>query len=104
MSVEMETRHDSSSQEEVPKIHVIIKRNEDYDSARVRHQNAVKKYYEKHKNEKYTCPICLGSITFSNKYHHNTSAKHLAWVQRVKEEKAKLEQANKDKDDDASKN
>ena len=71
------------------KKYVKIVKNEKYEATRASHKAAVKKYYDKHKNEKYTCPICLGSITFSNKYHHNNSNKHLAWVNKLKDEELK---------------
>ena len=60
-----------------------------------RHKEALKRYYEKHKNEKQICDICLGKISFSNVYHHRTSNRHLAWVERRKQEaeaKAKAEE------------
>jgi hypothetical protein len=51
-----------------------------------RHKEALKRYYEKHKNEKQVCEICLGKISFSNVYHHRTSNRHLAWVEKRRQE------------------
>lgn len=51
-----------------------------------KHKEALKRYYEKHKNEKTVCEICLGKISFSNVYHHRTSGRHLAWVEKRRQE------------------
>ncbi len=54
-----------------------------------RHKIAVKKYYEKHKEERYICEVCLGKITFSNKWNHKQSAIHMRHLE--KQEAAKRE-------------
>ena len=51
-----------------------------------KHKEALKRYYEKHKNEKQVCEVCLGKISFSNVYHHRTSNRHLAWVEKRRQE------------------
>jgi hypothetical protein len=79
---------------------VHVERNEKYEDYQRRRKAAVKKYYEKHKSEKYTCPICLGSVSFSNKYHHNNSNKHQKWLKRLDEEK----RAKESEEQESSKN
>ena len=57
--------------------------------AKQKHKEAVKRYYEKHKDEKSICEICLGKITFSNKWNHKQSAIHMRHLE--KQEAAKRE-------------
>lgn len=56
-----------------------------------KHREAVKKYYDKHKDEKEICPICLGKISFSNKWNHKQSKLHLRHVARLEELEAEKE-------------
>jgi hypothetical protein len=34
-------------------------------------------FFERHKGEKFTCEICLKSVSIFNKSHHNKSKYHL---------------------------
>ena len=69
---------------------------------KLKHKEALQKYYLKHKDEKYICDICLGKVSFSNVYHHKKSAKHMAWLDKINKDKlnaeAMLKDKNKDKD------
>jgi hypothetical protein len=56
------------------------------DSKKIKHREAVKRYYDKHKSEKQICPVCLGKITFSNKWNHRQSAIHLRHLERQKQQ------------------
>jgi hypothetical protein len=61
--------------------------------AKQKHKEAVKRYYEKHKDEKSICEICLGKITFSNKWNHKQSAIHIRHVEKLAAKRAAEEAA-----------
>ena len=71
---------------------------------KINHKKAIAKYYNKNKHFKTLCDECLGSITFSNKYHHYNTDRHQKFLKYNKEKKLKEEEERKRLEEEKEKN